>query len=424
MLFTYRFLTFLLFPALIILIHFRKLINKEHKIRYKEKLFKSSFLANRNISNKLYWFHASSIGETMSIIPLIKELNKNNQNLDFLITTVTLSSARLVDKDLKELENIKHRFFPLDVNHLVKNFLDTWKPNLICFVDSEIWPNFLLEIKKRNIPLALLNGRITQKTFNRWKIFKNSAKLIFNRFDICVTSNLDSKNYLEALQVKNIKNFGNLKFCVPNETKSLNKANRDSLNKFKTWCAASTHKGEELFCLKTHLEVKKKIQNLLTIIIPRHIHRVDDIKKLSKKFKLNSQILNEGEQINSNAEVLIINSFGTLQKYFAYCNDVFIGKSMIKKLESVGGQNPIEAAKQGCRIYHGPFVYNFKEIYHLLKSYDISEQVENYTGLSKKLIENLNKEKKTDQKKIEILNIYGQKILENTIQELNNIVKK
>ena len=135
MLFTYRFLTFLLFPALIILIHFRKLINKEHKIRYKEKLFKSSFLANRNISNKLYWFHASSIGETMSIIPLIKELNKNNQNLDFLITTVTLSSARLVDKDLKELENIKHRFFPLDVNHLVKNFLDTWKPNLICFVD-------------------------------------------------------------------------------------------------------------------------------------------------------------------------------------------------------------------------------------------------------------------------------------------------
>ena len=424
MLFTYRFLTFLLFPALIILIHFRKLINKEHKIRYKEKIFKSSFLANRNISNKLYWFHASSIGETMSIIPLIKELNKNNQNLDFLITTVTLSSARLVDKDLKELENINHRFFPLDVNHLVKNFLDTWKPNLICFVDSEIWPNFLLEIKKRNIPLALLNGRITQKTFNRWKIFKNFAKLIFNSFDICITSNLDSKNYLEALQVKNIKNFGNLKFCVPSETKSLNMANRDSLNKFKTWCAASTHKGEELFCLKTHLEVKKKFQNLLTIIIPRHIHRVDSIKKLSQKFKLNSQILNEGEQINSNAEVLIINSFGTLQKYFAYCNDVFIGKSMIKKLESVGGQNPIEAAKQGCRIYHGPFVYNFKEIYHLLKSYDISEQVENYTGLSKKLIENLNKEKKTDQKKIEILNIYGQKILENTIQEINNLVKK
>tara|TARA_B100001029_G_C15059645_1_gene457284 strand:+ start:1945 stop:3219 length:1275 start_codon:yes stop_codon:yes gene_type:complete len=424
MLSTYRFLTFFLFPALIILIHFRKLIKKEHKIRYKEKIFSSSFNDDRNISNRLYWFHASSIGETLSIIPLIKKLNKNNQNLDFLITTVTLSSANLIDKELKNLKNIKHRFFPLDVNHLVKNFLDTWKPNLVCFVDSEIWPNFLIEIKKRNIPLALLNGRITQKTFNRWKIFKNFAKLIFNSFDICLTSNSDSKKYLEELKVKNIRNYGNLKFSIPIDSNRLDKKNQDNLNKFTTWCAASTHKGEEFFCLKTHLEIKMKFKNLLTIIIPRHIHRVEDIKKLSQKFKLNSQIFNEGDEIRSDIEVLIINSFGALQKYFAYCNNVFIGKSMIRKLKSVGGQNPIEAAKQGCKIFHGPFVYNFKETYHLLKSYDISEKVENVDELSKKLIENLNKEKKIDQKKIERLNLYGEKILENIIKELNNIVKK
>ena len=424
MLFTYRFLTFLLFPAFTILIYLRKFIKKEDKIRYKEKILSSSFSPNRNSSNKLYWFHAASIGEVLSVIPLIKELDKNDKNLNFLITTVTLSSANLVNKELKKFKNITHRFFPLDIYHLVKKFLDTWKPNLVCFVDSEIWPNFLIEIKKRNIPLALINGRITQKTFNKWKIFGDFAKLIFNTFDICLTSSLDSKNNLEKLKVKNVKNIGNLKFCVSNVSESLDGINKDNLDKFKTWCAASTHNGEELFCLRTHLNFTKEFKNLLTIIVPRHIHRVNYIEKLCKKLELKSQILNENEQISSSIEVLIINSFGVLQKYFDYCSNVFIGKSMLKKLESVGGQNPIEAAKQGCKIYHGPYVYNFKEIYRLLKSYNISEQVESFDQLSEKLTENLKNEKKINKKQIEELNYYGDEILQSTVKEINNIVRK
>ena len=424
MLFFYRLLTFLLFPLLVLLIYFRKLIKKEHKVRYREKIFSSSFFSNRNFSNELYWFHAASIGEITSIIPLIKKLNQNNKNLDFLITTVTLSSANLVEKELRNYNNITHRFFPLDINHLVGKFLDTWKPNLVCFVDSEIWPNFLMEIKNRNIPLALINGRITTKTFNKWKKFKSFAKLIFNNFDVCLVSNLNTEKNLKNLKVKNIKNYGNLKFCVPIASKNINQKDVANLNKFKTWCAASTHNGEELFCFKTHLEVKKRFKNLLTIIIPRHIHRVNYIEKLSKKFKLKSQVLNENDTINSNIEVLIINSFGSLQKYFSYCSNVFIGKSMLKKLKFVGGQNPIEAAKNGCKIFHGPFVYNFEEIYRLLKSYNITEQVENYNDLTKKLIENLKKEEKTESKKIEKLDLYGQKVLQKTILELNKIVKK
>ena len=258
MLFIYRFLTFFLFPFFALLIFLRKIIKKEDKNRFKEKIFSSSFSANKNYNNKLYWFHAASIGEAMSIIPLIQELDKKNITINFLITTVTLSSSTLINKKFLENKNVTHRFFPLDSNHLVKNFLDQWKPDLICFVDSEIWPNFLVEIKKRNIPLALLNGRITEKTYKKWKIFNSFSKLIFGKFDICFASSLNSKNNLENLKAKNVKSFGNLKFCVNNDYKSLEQINKKILDDYKVWCAANTHKGEELICLKTHMEIKKK----------------------------------------------------------------------------------------------------------------------------------------------------------------------
>jgi 3-deoxy-D-manno-octulosonic-acid transferase len=190
------------------------------------------------------------------------------------------------------------------------------------------------------------------------------------------------------------------------------------------WCAANTPEGEEIICLKTHIEVKKEFTNLLTIIIPRHINRVKNIKKICENLKLKSQILKDGSQIYKYFDVLIINSFGVLQKYYDYCDNVFIGKSMIKKLELVGGQNPIEAAKSSCRIYHGPFIYNFLEIYNLLESYNITEQVENANELKKSLIKNLKNKKIIDKIKIEQLNTYGNKILKNTVNELNYIIKK
>ena len=163
----YRFLTFILYPLFIILIFLRSIYKKESRIRYKEKIFSSSFNSNRNIKKKLIWFHAASIGETLSIIPLVDEINNLNKNIEFLITTVTLSSANLLKKRLEGYNNVSHRFFPFDLESLSEKFLSLWRPNLICFVDSEIWPNFLFKIKEKKIPLVLLNGRITKKTYTR-----------------------------------------------------------------------------------------------------------------------------------------------------------------------------------------------------------------------------------------------------------------
>jgi 3-deoxy-D-manno-octulosonic-acid transferase len=419
----YRYLTLLLYPVFILLIYFRSISNKEHHLRFKEKIFSTSFRTNRNNKKKLFWFHVASIGELLSIFPLIEEINSSNRNIDFLITTTTLSSANLLKRKLNEFNNITHRFFPLDVLPLVKIFLREWKPDLICFVDSEIWPNFLFEIKKEKIPLVLINARITKKTFKRWNIFPTTAQKVFNNFDLCLACSEESKNILKKLHVKKLLYIGNLKFSVKIKKEERNNVLMKQLDNFKVWCAASTHKGEELIALKTHVEIKKKINNVLTIIIPRHINRVSHIKKLTNKFNLKSQVLVNKDEIEKDKEILIINSFGVLSQYFNCSKNIFIGKSLIQKLKKVAGQNPIEAAKHGCKIYYGPYVYNFQEVYDFLKINNIAEQIYNEKDLSQKIIENFNNPEKKSTKNFNLLNNYGESILKQTTAELYKLIR-
>lgn len=234
----------------------------------------------------------------------------------------------------------------------------------------------------------------------------------------------ESRNNLKMLQVKKISHVGNLKFTVKKEKENtIQQSNIKILNNFIVWCAASTHNEEEIIAIKTHLEIKKKYKNILTVIIPRHINRVTYIKNLAIKFDLSSQILNDDDLINKNKEILIINSFGVMHKYFNYCKNVFIGKSLIKKMKLVGGQNPIEAAKLNCKIYHGPYVYNFQEVYDFLKSNNMAEQINNEFDLSEKIIENLKNSEKKSSKSVNLLDSYGDKILQNTIIELNKLIK-
>ena len=422
MLQVYRYLTYFLFPLLIILIYFRSIFDKEDKIRFKEKIFSSYFRARKDNKKKLVWFHASSIGECLSIIPLVNEISNRHENVSFLITTVTLSSARLLKK-ITQRQDITHRFFPVDIENLAEDFLNSWKPDLACFVDSEIWPNFLFKIKEKNIPLLLINARITKKTFNKWSIIPNFTKKVFNNFDLCLAASKESKNNLIKLQVKNLKYIGNLKYSAKNLLDKLEDSNKKILDSFKTWCAVSTHDGEELIILKAHLEIKKKYDNILTIIIPRHITRSAYIKNLSNKYNLNSQILNNGDLISANAEILIINSFGVLVKFFNHCNNVFIGKSFIKKLENNSGQNPIEAAKLGCKIYHGPYVYNFQEIYEHLRLHGMAERVNNELELAEKLAQNFENSNAIKQQQVNLLNRYGEKILKETFFEIDKFLK-
>ena len=200
MIFFYKSLTNFLYPFFILVIFFRKIIKKEDQIRYREKIFSSSFNVRRNKNLKLVWFHAASIGEFKSILPIIDQLNENNNHFEFLITTTTLSSGNLANENLKKYTNVQHRFFPVDVSFIMEKFLDLWKPYAVFLVDSEIWPNLILKCHKKNILLSIINARITAKTFKKWMKFPKTAKKIFSLFNLCLTSNLETKKFLTKLQ--------------------------------------------------------------------------------------------------------------------------------------------------------------------------------------------------------------------------------
>ena len=296
------------------------------------------------------------------------------------------------------------------------------KPKLVVFVDSEIWPNLILELHRQNIRLSILNARITEKTFKRWMIIKQTAKKIFNCFDLCLASDNLSKENLIKLNAKNIKTFGNIKLALSIKINEIFNQNEKILAEKSYWCAASTHKGEELFCLRTHLILKKKFKDLITIIIPRHISRSKQIEKICKKMKLSTQILNDKELIKRNKEVVVINSFGVLKKYLKYSRSVFIGKSILKRLQNDSGQNPIEAAKLNCKIYHGPYVSNFKEIYSFLGKNKISEKINNEKELANKLTYDFKVSNHINTSKIKLINDLGQKILKKSTNEIGKMI--
>ena len=311
---------------------------------------------------------------------------------------------------------------PFDLPFLINKFLDSFQPKSAIFVDSEIWPNFIYEIKSRQMKLILLNARITKKTFDKWKILNKFATSIFSKFDLCLCSNKNSLNFLKKLNAKKVKMIGNLKFITTEKNvEKLKDSTLKKLRKYKVWCAASTHKGEELFCLNAHKIIKHKYSNVLTIIIPRHIERVNEIVLLCKDLKLRSKVINLESDIDLRSEVIIINSFGILNKYFNYCNSVFMGKSVLKNKIKVGGQNPLEAVRSGCKVYHGPYVYNFQEIYNFLNQKRISYKIQSSKLLANKIISDFSK-KTHHNKAINVINKHGQLIYNKTIKELKNFI--
>ena len=210
MLFIYRFLInfiIILSPIILVIRFFKK---KEDPIRFKEKF---GFFSKGRRNGKLVWFHGASVGELQSIIPLIEKLEKNKSIKQILITSNTLSSSKVIKNN--KFKKVTHQFFPIDSNYLIKKFLDFWKPKKAFFIDSEFWPNTILELKKRKIPIILINGRITKKTFYRWRRFSNISKKIFRDFDLCLSSSKESYEFLKKLNSPNVKFIGNLKYSKP-----------------------------------------------------------------------------------------------------------------------------------------------------------------------------------------------------------------
>ena len=411
MLFVYRFLinlTLIISPIVLIYRLFNK---KEDPLRFKEKY---GFFSEKKRKGQLVWFHGASVGEILSVIPLIEKLDRNKKISQILVTSNTLSSSKIIQK--YKFKKLTHQFFPIDASFLSKKFLDYWQPSSAFFIDSEIWPNTIYNLKKKNIPIILLNARITKKTFNKWMVFSKFANQIFNQLSLCLSSNNESKKFLQKLGAKKIRLIGNLKFSqFENDKILINKELKKFINSRKTWCASSTHETEEIFCGQVHKELKRKYKNLLTIIIPRHIERIKKIEKDLKILGLKIHFDEPKKKINKETDIYIVNSYGKTKSFYNNCKNIFLGGSIINH----GGQNPLEATRFGCNIVHGPNISNFKDIYKFLKQEKISIQINNQKQMIKTIIKFFNKTSSPNKMRKKF-NLMGQKILKLTYSEIKS----
>ena len=409
MLFIYQLIISVLLLTSPIIFLIRILRKKENIKSLKEKF---SFNSKRRVNGKLIWFHGASVGEVLSIIPLIKHYEKDKSIKQILVTSSTLSSLKVIKKF--NFKKTIHQFYPID--HFIFNnkFINYWKPSLGIFVDSEIWPMMFQNLKYKNIPIILLNARLTKKTFSRWIKIKSFAKSVFNKITVAYPQNKETNLYLKELDVRNIITIGNLKFSENSDENlnNLSKKLKSELDKKKIWVASSTHKTEEIFCAKAHLKLKKKITNLLTIIIPRHIHRANEITNEIKNLNLKIALHSSKPKNLKNVDIYLVDTFGETKKFHQIGNTVFLGGSIIKR----GGQNPLEAARLGAKILHGPNTDNFKDVYKHLKLLNISKKINTPLQLASSIIF---KKNKNSGKKIKQI---GKKILKKTINELDNLI--
>ncbi len=410
MFYIYKILINIIFFFSPFIIIYRIIKGKENLKRLKEKF---GFFTKKRNEGRLIWFHGASVGEIQSVIPLIEKFEKNKSINQILITSNTVSSSSIIEK--LKLKKTIHQFFPIDIDFISKKFLSYWKPSRVFFIDSEIWPTTISNLFEKKIPITLLNGRITKKTYKRWLFFSGFAKAIFNKFELCLTSNNESKKYLIRLGAKKVKFIGNLKYSQSeNENSNLNKSLVKYINSRNTWCASSTHHDEEIICGLAHIKLKKKYKNLLTIIIPRHVSRAGEIESKLNELNLKVHLDHPKKKVNSNTDIYLVNSYGKTKLFYKICKNIFLGGSLIVH----GGQNPLEAARYGCNILHGPHVSNFNEIYKFLNKKKLSKKVHNLNNLSDSITKNFNK-KKHSKKIIKNLYFTGMKILKKTYKEIN-----
>ena len=405
----YYLATSLLHYLLLPYLYFRIIKKKESPTRFTEKL---GITNEQRHNGDLIWFHCASIGELKSIFPIIDHYVKKKR---ILVTTSTLSSSEIFYKKYSNNKNIIHQFAPIDSPQIVKRFFSKWKPNIIFFTDSELWPNQIFYAKNNNIPIILLNGRISKKSFSKWRLLKITMHEILKSFKLILCNSNQSSDYFHYFKTNNIETIGNLKFIISENLDSKSEDNI-SVQKRIIFIALSTHDTEEEFCIKAHISLKLKYPNLLTLIIPRHTNRIAKIEEVVKKLKLNSLTQNSLSDIKVDTDILIVNTYGNTQRFLKSSKFIFIGGSLINH----GGQNPIEVAYNNSLIFHGPHIHNFTEIYNFLNKENISFEVKSVKELIYHLDKNINAHQSNNIKE-KIINM-GNEILLKTIKKLDQYI--
>lgn len=357
----YRLISFIIRPILPYFIERRIRQGKEIASRKQERKGISSI---PRPAGKLIWIHAASNGESRACLPLIRLFQQDFPDYTLLLTSGTKSSHQLMAGVLPE--SVIHQFLPWDTPDWVNNFLNHWRPNLAIMVEQEIWPNLLTQTKQRNIPIMLVNGRISDKSYYHWRMFRATARSILGNFSIGFAMDKIQAQRLHHLGISTISYVGDLKADIialdynHEEYKNL----EAHLTKRIIWLAASTHAGEEEIILEIDRGLRAQFPNLLTIIAPRHTHRGKDVVNLLQSKKIKYGLRSQQAMPSEYQDIYIVDRFGELGLFFKLARFCFIGGSLIGK---IGGHNPMEAAGFACPILMGPDQDNCKENAKLLE---------------------------------------------------------
>ena len=359
MLRAYCLATGLLQPAAPLLLKYRERQGKEETGRTGERQGMPS--APRE-PGPLVWFHAASVGETIAILHLIERLAKQRPDLQLLLTTGTVTSAKLARTRLPK--GAIHQYIPLDTPLFMRRFFDHWKPGVAILTESEIWPNLIKEARARNIPLTLINGRISRNSFRRWRKRSSVARPLFTSLDLVLAQNDRYASYFERLGSRNVHAAGNLKMDAPPPPvdKAVLVKLKKSIGSRPVFLAASTHQGEEDIVGHVHLALKEDFPDLLTIIVPRHPDRGVEICELLKTQGLHCAQRTRSEAPARGDDIYIADTIGELGLFYSSAPVAFVGGSLVPH----GGQNPIEAILHDTAVISGPNVQNFEEAYSAL----------------------------------------------------------
>ena len=368
----YRLATRLAAPASNALLSWRRARGKEDASRLDERRGVASLARPEG---GLVWLHGASVGEGLSLLPLIEKLTQ--RGLAALLTTGTATSAHVLSSRLPG--GAVHQFIPLDAPQYMRRFLAHWRPDVILIAESELWPNLVLEASERGAPIALVNARMSARSYGRWLRASNFIGAILARVDLCLAQTFSDAQRLTTLGAARVEVAGNLKFDAA--APSADRVELAALSGLMTgrpgWVAASTHEGEELIAARAHQALAPQFPGLLTMIAPRHPHRGPQIAETLRRHGLCCALRSQAEDPAPDTEIYICDSIGELGLFYRLAGIVFLGGSLAAR----GGQNPIEPAKLGNAILHGPNVANFVEVYRLLDRDEGAVMVRNQAEL-------------------------------------------
>src|SRR5258705_3078528 len=372
----YRSLSSAMVPLSPALISRRLSLGKEDPARVGERRGMSRDIRPRG---PLIWIHGASVGEVLAAAALIERLRA--LNLRILLTSGTVTSAAIVARRFPA--DVIHQYVPYDSPRYVARFLDHWRPNLALFIESDLWPNLILASAARRMPLVLINGRMSHRSFPRWRRISGTISALLGRFEVCLAQSQVDAERFAALGSRNVIATGNLKLDVPAPPADPARLERlMSVTRGRTIIvAASTHPGEEEILMEVHRTLARFFPSLLSVIVPRHPARRAAIAHAIADAGLHVALRSREELPTATTDIYVADTMGELGLFYRLAPIVVMGGALVPH----DGQNPIEAVQLGASIVHGPHVFNFTDVYEALDRAGGAGQADTQDALVKQL---------------------------------------